>query len=100
VTDNGGVTSEATRHEVRIEYCTQCRWLPRAAWLAQELLTSFEAELTAVALVPGTGGVFRVRVDGETVWDRREQGFPEPTAVKRLVRDRVAPGKSLGHAER
>ncbi len=85
---------------VRIEYCTQCRWLPRAAWLAQELLGTFEAELSEVALVPGTGGVFRVSVGDAVVWDRREQGFPEPTAVKRLVRDRVAPGRSLGHADR
>lgn len=87
-------------HAVRIEYCTQCRWLPRAAWLAQELLGTFEAELTEVALVPGIGGVFRVLVDGEVVWDRKPQGFPEPSAIKRLVRDRVAPGKTLGHAER
>jgi len=28
---------------VEIEYCTGCRFLPRAAWLAQELLTTFEA---------------------------------------------------------
>ncbi|MFI6808280.1 SelT/SelW/SelH family protein [Streptomyces luteogriseus] len=85
---------------VEIEYCTQCRWLPRAAWLAQELLTTFEAELTELALKPGTGGVFIVRVGDEVVWDRREQGFPEPTAVKKAVRDRVAPERSLGHSER
>jgi selenoprotein W-related protein len=84
---------------VEVEYCTQCRWLPRASWLAQELLTTFEHEVGEVALVPGTGGVFTVRVDGETVWDRREQGFPEPTAVKRAVRDRVAPGRNLGHSD-
>ena len=87
-------------HRVEIEYCTQCRWLPRAAWLAQELLTTFETELTELSLRPGTGGVFVVRVNDEVVWDRREQGFPEPTAVKRLVRDRVAPDKSLGHSEK
>ena len=87
-------------HRVQIEYCTQCRWLPRAAWLAQELLTTFEAELDELALKPGTGGVLIVRVDGEVVWDRRKQGFPEPTAVKRLVRDRVAPGRTLGHSEK
>ncbi|MBO0730537.1 MAG: SelT/SelW/SelH family protein [Acidimicrobiaceae bacterium] len=85
---------------VEIEYCTQCRWLPRAAWLAQELLGSFEKELAEVALVPGTGGVFVVRVDGELVWDRAAQGFPEPSALKRAVRDRVAPGRDLGHADR
>ncbi|GAA3845773.1 SelT/SelW/SelH family protein [Streptomyces sp. NPDC003631] len=102
MTETPGTTGAPSReaHRVRIEYCTQCRWLPRAAWLAQELLTTFETELTELALTPGTGGVFVVRVDDEVVWDRREQGFPEPTAVKRLVRDRVAPGKPLGHSER
>jgi len=84
---------------IEIEYCTQCRWLPRAAWLAQELLTTFEAEVGEVALVPGTGGVLVVRIDGEVVWDRSDQGFPEPVAVKQAVRDRIAPGRDLGHAE-
>jgi selenoprotein W-related protein len=93
-----GVGPEVQR--VEIEYCTQCRWLPRAAWLAQELLTTFEDELTELSLKPGTGGVFVVRVNDEVVWDRREQGFPEPTAVKQAVRDRVAPEKSLGHSDR
>lgn len=92
------MTDDARR--VEIEYCTQCRWLPRAAWLAQELLATFEAEVSEVALKPGTGGVFVVRAGGVVVWDRREQGFPEPTAVKRAVRDRVAPGKTLGHSEK
>ena len=27
---------------LEIEYCAQCRWLLRAAWMAQELLTTFE----------------------------------------------------------
>jgi selenoprotein W-related protein len=88
------------RARVELEYCTQCRWLPRAAWLAQELLGTFEADLTEVALVPGRGGVFLVRVDGDVVWDRKVQGFPEPTAVKQLVRDRIAPGRDLGHSDR
>jgi selenoprotein W-related protein len=96
----GSEDSPGPARRVEIEYCTQCRWLPRAAWLAQELLTTFEAELTELALKPGTGGVFVVRVGDEVVWDRREQGFPEPTAVKQAVRDRVAPEKSLGHSEK
>src|SRR3954447_11210909 len=63
---------------VEIEYCTQCRWLRRAGWTAQELLTTFPAELGEVALVPGSGGVFDVRVNGETVWSRKtEGGFPD-----------------------
>lgn len=91
----------ATTPRIEIEYCTQCRWLLRAAWTAQELLTTFEGELGEVALVPGTGGVFEVRLDGETVWSRREQAaFPELAELKRAVRDRVAPDRSLGHSER
>ena len=52
---------------VEIVYCRQCRWLMRAAWLAQELLTTFEGELGEVALFPGTGGIFEIRVDGQSV---------------------------------
>jgi selenoprotein W-related protein len=88
------------RPRVEIVYCTQCRWLLRAAWMAQELLTTFVAELGEVALVPGTGGVFEIRADDHLVWSRAEQGrFPEIKELKQLVRDRVAPGKDLGHAE-
>jgi len=86
---------------VEIEYCTQCRWLLRAAWTAQELLTTFVTDLGEVALVPGTGGVFEVRLDTETIWSRKtDGGFPDLPELKRLVRDRVAPGRDLGHSER
>jgi nitronate monooxygenase len=86
---------------IEIEYCTQCRWLLRAAWMAQELLTTFQMEAGEVALVPGTGGVFDVLVDGVIVWSRAEQHrFPEMKELKQLVRDRIAPGRDLGHSER
>jgi selenoprotein W-related protein len=91
--------SRAPRLE--IEYCTQCRWLLRAAWLAQELLTTFEVELGEAALVPGRGGVLEVRLDGETLFSRAATGrFPEAKELKQLVRDRVAPGRDLGHSDR
>jgi selenoprotein W-related protein len=86
---------------LEIEYCTQCRWLLRAAYFAQELLTTFVDDLSEVALVPGKGGVFEVRLDGETLWSRAGAGrFPEAPELKQLVRDRVAPGRSLGHSDR
>lgn len=85
---------------LEIEYCTQCRWLLRAAWFAQELLTTFQAELGEVALAPGTGGVFEVRLDGVVVWSRASEGrFPELKELKQRVRDAVAPGKALGHSD-
>lgn len=50
-----------------IEYCAQCRFVLRASWLAQELLFTFGQDLGAVALVPGAGGIFEVRLNGEVV---------------------------------
>ncbi|MCC2656201.1 MAG: SelT/SelW/SelH family protein [Panacagrimonas sp.] len=88
-------------NRVEIDYCPRCRWLLRAAWYAQELLSSFETELEEVALRPADSGVFAIRLNGEVLADRaRDQGFPEITALKRAVRDRVAPDRSLGHADR
>lgn len=86
---------------IEIEFCTQCRWLLRAGWTAQELLTTFAGEIGEVALIPGTGGVFEVHVDGETVWSRKAEGrFPEMKELKQLVRDRIAPERDLGHSDR
>jgi selenoprotein W-related protein len=85
---------------LEIEYCTQCRWLLRAAWMAQEMLTTFPDELGEVALVPGTGGIFEIRLGGDTVFSRAAAGrFPDIKEVKQLVRDRVAPERDLGHSE-
>jgi selenoprotein W-related protein len=85
---------------LEIEYCTQCRWMLRAAWLAQELLTTFQAELGEVALIPGIGGVFEVRVDGAVIWSRALEGrHAELKEVKQRLRDVIAPGRALGHSE-
>ena len=85
---------------IEIEYCRQCRWQLRAGWMAQELLATFESELGEIALVPGTGGIFEVRLDGRTIWSRKEEArFPELKELKQRVRDRIAPGKDLGHSE-
>ena len=90
-----------TRPSIRITYCTQCNWMLRAAWMAQELLSTFSADLGEVTLVPGTGGVFEIHCDGELIWERkRDGGFPEAAELKRRVRDRVWPEKELGHVEK
>ncbi len=83
---------------VEIRYCTQCKFMLRAAYLAQELLTTFEKELGEVALVPSSGGIFEVTLDGETLASNRETNhMPEAGEVKRLLRDRIAPGRTIGH---
>jgi len=69
--------------------------------MAQELLTTFQSEIGELALLPGTGGVFEIRVDQDVVWSRSTEGrFPDMKELKQRVRDRIAPGRDLGHSER
>ena len=90
-----------TRHNIEITYCTQCRWLLRAAWLAQELLTTFEQDLESVALKPGTSGIFDITLNQKLIFSRKEAGrFPEAKEVKLLVRDFIDPNRDLGHSDK
>jgi selenoprotein W-related protein len=86
------VTGDRQKPAVSIRYCTQCNWLLRSAWLAQELLQTFGQELGSVALEPGTGGIFEISVDGVLVWERK--------VLKQRVRDAAFPERDLGHSDR
>ncbi len=91
----------AERAAVSITYCPRCRWLLRAAWMAQELLVTFERELREVALRPGGEGVYEVRLGDALIWSRADEGrFPEPKELKQRIRDRIAPDRGLGHSDR
>ncbi|MET3661497.1 SelT/SelW/SelH family protein [Aquamicrobium ahrensii] len=84
-----------------ITYCTQCQWLLRAGWMAQELLSTFGPDLGEVALAPGVGGVFSITCQGELIWERkRDGGFPDAARLKQLVRDVIDPDRDLGHSDR
>lgn len=87
---------------VEITYCRLCGWGLRAGWMAQELLTTLAEEIGSVILTPdSSGGRFEILVGDEVIWSRKEQGrFPELKEIKQLVRDRIAPTRSLGHSDR
>ena len=91
-----------TSPTIEITYCRLCGWGLRAGWMAQELLATFAEELGSVALTQDvTGGVFEICLNGEMIWSRKEAGrFPDIKEIKRLVRDRLAPGRSLGHTDK
>jgi len=103
---------------VAITFCTQCRWMLRAAYFAQELLSTFGGSIGEVALIPATGGLFTVHLtykpqaiegataDGDVqvqevlIWDRKaEGGFPETKILKQRVRNHIEPSKDLGHSD-
>ena len=63
---------------IHIRYCTQCQWLLRSAWYAQELLSTFGEQLTEVALSPSHGGTFEIWCGDTLLWERkRDGGFPD-----------------------
>ena len=90
------------KSKVTIEYCPKCHWLMRSAWLAQELLVTFEQDLLEVSLRPSeVAGRFQVTLDDHLIFDRKREGhFPEAKELKQIVRDIVCPERSLGHSDK
>ncbi|KAA0991436.1 SelT/SelW/SelH family protein [Dyadobacter sp. UC 10] len=87
---------------ITIEYCPKCGWLLRAAWMAQEVLTTFTVDLRAVQLIPSeVPGRYTIKLDDHLIWDRKREGhFPEPKELKQKIRDIIAPDRGLGHNDR
>jgi len=85
-----------------IEYCPKCGWLLRAAYMAQEFLTTFADELKSVNLQPSeTSGAYKIAINDEIVFDRKlHGGFLDIKKLKQLIRDKIAPGKNLGHSDK
>ncbi|GAA4090199.1 SelT/SelW/SelH family protein [Mucilaginibacter panaciglaebae] len=86
---------------ITIEYCPKCHWLLRAAYMAQELLTTFEDDLYGITLRPSEiAGRYTISLNDEKLFDRKEQGrFPDIKELKQAVRDKVNPDKNLGHSD-
>ena len=97
-----GSDMHPNRPRLEIRYCTKCRWLLRATWMAQELLHTFGDDLAEVALLPAAeSGRFEIRLGQQTLWERkRDGGFPDIKTLKQRVRDVVVPGRDLGHLDK
>jgi selenoprotein W-related protein len=95
-------SSENMKPQITIEYCPKCRWMLRAAYMAQELLFTFEEDIEGVLLKPSeVNGRYTISVNDEPLFDRkRMERFPEIRELKQLVRDKVAPGRDLGHIDK
>jgi len=92
----------STLPTITIEYCPKCGWMLRAAYMAQELLTTFAGHIEGVLLRPSAvEGRYTIFCDDQDIFDRKSAGhFPEIKELKQLVRDQVAPGLSLGHSDK
>ena len=86
---------------ISFHYCTKCKWMLRTVWMAQELLSTFDGEISEIRLLPTDGGVFKILVNETLIWDReRDGGFPDVKELKQKTRDIMNPTKDLGHIDR
>lgn len=87
---------------IQIEYCPKCGWMLRAAYMAQELLSTFTDDVNGILLKPSeVNGRYSISIDDKLIFDRKREGrFPEIKELKQLVRDIVNPEKSLGHSDK
>ncbi|KAF2399480.1 hypothetical protein EJ06DRAFT_53473 [Trichodelitschia bisporula] len=109
-------TSDTKLPRVAITYCTKCGFMLRAAYFAQELLTTFSTVVGEVALIPGTGGIFTINLayvpeqkdaaDAQietqhvSIWDQKvERRFPDTKVLKQRIRDHLQPDRHLGHTD-
>lgn len=73
---------------IEIEYCVPCGLRDNALATADDLLDSFGQDVDDVRVVPGDGGIFEVRADGDVIYNKDESGY-DPDAIDAAVRERV-----------
>lgn len=60
---------------VEIEYCVPCGHLNHAQEVQEELLEEYGQRLETVTLRTGDGGVFKVRVEDDLVFDKADNKY-------------------------
>ena len=64
--------------KVSIEFCMMWNFAPKAASLAEDLFNHFRSKILSLELIPSSGGVFEVNVNGEKIYSKKETGeFPD-----------------------
>jgi selenoprotein W-related protein len=72
--------------DVEIEYCHPCGHLEKAIDTQRALLQEFGRKLDGVRLKTGEKGVFKIRADGEEIFDK-SQGY-DLDQIKAALRQR------------
>ncbi len=89
--------SAPTLHSLDIEFCVPCDFRPQALDLAREVIDQWADRLTAVRLVPSSGGRFEVTLDGDLIFSKAKlDRHAEPGELSAILRDRIgAPTPAL-----
>ena len=69
-----------------IEYCNVWNYLPRAASLASSILKKYGTSVSALKLIPSSGGVFEIYNDKNLIFSKKDEGrFPEESEVLNIL---------------
>ena len=79
------------KHDVTIEYCVPCSFLPKAVAVVDELMSSYQHVINNLTLVTGTKGVFDVRIDDRLVFSKQsiQNRHAQPGEIADLFREVV-----------
>lgn len=61
--------------KLTIDYCTECGYIDRALEAARLVMEDFGNDFEQIQLVPSEGGVFRVSIESEVVFDLDEEDY-------------------------
>ena len=72
--------------KIRIEYCTSWGYLGRAVALANSSLDEHKNKIGELTIIPSSGGVFEIEVDGKLIFSKKELGrFPDEGEAEKLI---------------
>lgn len=75
---------------ITIEYCTSWGYVGRAVALARNLLNEHKNKLGGVNIIPSSGGVLEVSLDGDLVFSKKEfDRYPEKNEVEDLIKEKI-----------
>ena len=79
-----------SKTDVEVEYCVPCGHLERAIDTQRVILNEFGQMLRSVALVTGDKGVFKIRVNGEQIFDKKAGDAYDEAAILAAIKERIA----------
>jgi len=82
------------KHDVTIEYCVPCSYLPKAVATVDELMSNYQHVIGNLTLVTGTKGVFDVRVEDQLIFSKQriQNRHANPGEIVELFREVVGEG--------
>jgi selenoprotein W-related protein len=82
------------KHDVTIEYCVPCSYLPKAVAVVDELMSNYQHVINNLTLVTGTKGVFDIRVDDRLIFSKQniQMRHTHPGEIVELFGEMVGAG--------